>query len=307
MTGRADVTMVVTRFGGVATWSQLRRRVHWRHIRTSVESGQIVRIARGRYALPTAAEARTAASRLAAVASHTSAAAHWGWSVKLVPEHPHLTVARNRRVDVARRVDIVLHWRDLGAQDVHDRWVTSPARTVIDCCLDLPFDEALSVFDSALRGGLAMPAVFEALQRLPARCRTRVLGVARAADARAANPFESVLRAIANEVPGLHVTPQRVVRDGDFRARVDLADQELRLVLEADSYEFHGGRSAFARDCRRYNGLVVRDWLVLRLSWEDVMFRPGVVRELLVALVSVRRARPVRRTCATPDNARKTA
>ena len=62
--------------------------------------------------------------------------------------------------------------------------------------------------------------------RLPRRSRDRVLAVARAAVKRAANPFESVLRAIVMRVPGLTVEPQVPIYDSAFFARVDLADEK---------------------------------------------------------------------------------
>ncbi len=166
-----------------------------------------------------------------------------------------------------------------------DGWVTSPVRTVIDCCLDLPFDEALAVFDSSWRDGLKPREVQLAALALPRRSRDRVLAVARAADARSANPFESVLRAIALEVRGLRLQPQFEVRGPGFYARVDLADELLRLVVEAESWTFHSGRKAFDRDCRRYNALVVDRWRVVRFTWEQVMFDPEYVKAVLQSLV----------------------
>ncbi len=56
---------------------------------------------------------------------------------------------------------------------------------------------------------------------------------------------------------------------------MDLADETLELVLEADSFEFHGERAALSRDCERYDELVSRGWLVLRFTWEQVMLRPS--------------------------------
>jgi very-short-patch-repair endonuclease len=55
------------------------------------------------------------------------------------------------------------------------------------------------------------------------------------------------------------------------------------MVLEAESFEWHGDRAALRRDARRYNAMVVDGWLVLRFSWEDVMFQPEYVRAVLVA------------------------
>lgn len=253
-----------------------------------------MRVARGRYALPLANAAQAAASRLTGTVSHTSAAQYWGWAVKTTPVVPHVTVARHRTVGADRRRGAVLHYRDLDEGEVVGG-VTSPVRTVVDCCLDLPFDEALAVFDSSWREGLEPDEVRGASVRLPRRSQDRVLAVACAADPRAANPFESVLRAIVLSVPGLEVRPQVVIEHGRFVARVDLADERLRIVIEADSFEFHGSRKDLDRDCRRYNALVVAGWLVLRFTWEQVMFEPGLVASTVRSLVDLRRGRPVRR------------
>lgn len=103
----------------------------------------------------------------------------------------------------------------------------------------------------------------------------------------AANPFESVARAIALDVPGLQVTPQVTIRESGLVARCDLVDERLRIVIEADSFEWHGGRAALARDARRYNLLTVNGWIVLRFAWEQVMHEPAFVREVLVAAVAL--------------------
>ena len=96
----------------------------------------------------------------------------------------------------------------------------------------------------------------------------------------AANPFESVLRALAIEA-GLSVTPQVVVALPDGDRRPDLLDRERRLVLEADSFLWHGSRRALRRDARRYNAFVVAGWLVLRFAWEDVMHDQAYVLAVL--------------------------
>ena len=285
-----DAVTQLNALGGVATWGQLKRRVPWRIIAAALEDKAIVRSSRGRYKLPHAEPDRAAASRLSGVCSHLSAAVHWGWEVKTGPLLPHVTVPSNRNVARARRTGVVLHWRTLGAAEV-DGWVTTQVRTVIDCCLDLPFDEALAVFDSSWRDGLKPREVQLAALVLPPRSRRRVLALAAAAHPRAANAFESVLRAIALGVPGLTVAPQVAIRDGRFFARVDLADEELRIVLEADSFEFHGKRKLMERDCRRYDELVVRGWLVLRFSWEQVMSDPQWVAATILTAVAERRAR----------------
>ena len=283
-----DPVQLLTRLGGVAACMLLRRGSSWRAIQRAVDDGAILRVAHGRYALPSAEPARSAASRLTGRCSHTSAALFHGWPVARVPDQPHVTVSPHRNLPPHRRDGVQVHWRSLDTADIIDGWVTSPVRTVIDCCLDLPFDEALAVFDSSWRAGLKPKEIQLAARHLPPRQRERVWRVAAAADPRAANPFESVLRAIALNVSGLSVEPQFVVRDPGFYARVDLADDELEIVIEADSFEFHSSAKALDRDVRRYNGLGVRGWLVLRFTWKQVMFEPDLVTATLAAAVALR-------------------
>ena len=57
------------------------------------------------------------------------------------------------------------------------------------------------------------------------------------------------------------------------------ADGDEKVVAEADSFEFHGRRQALTRDCERYTALAVRGWVVLRFSWENVMFEPAYVAD----------------------------
>jgi very-short-patch-repair endonuclease len=101
--------------------------------------------------------------------------------------------------------------------------------------------------------------------------------VATSADGRAANPFESVLRALCIE-EGFELTPQLQIADSGLYAIVDLGSEELRLAVEADGFEHHGTRKGLRRDCRRHTELAVFDWSSLRFSFEDVMAEQAWVR-----------------------------
>ena len=131
------------------------------------------------------------------------------------------------------------------------------------CFRSLPFDEALTVGDSALRHDHVLHGALEGLAR-SARAPKDLRRVAREARGEAANPFESVLRAIALDVPGLSVIPQRVIRGRRGRHARTWSTWTWCIVLEADSFEWHGGRAALDRDANRYNRLAVEGWLVLR-------------------------------------------
>jgi very-short-patch-repair endonuclease len=60
--------------------------------------------------------------------------------------------------------------------------------------------------------------------------------------------------------------------------RVDLVDVAAGIVIEAESWEFHGSKEAFARDLRRYTAMVRAGWRVLRFGWDEVMHEQETVR-----------------------------
>lgn len=201
-----------------------------------------------------------------------------------MPDRPHVTVSRGRKVGPKPGAHV--HRAELAAHQV-DGPATSAGVTLENCLRRLPFDEALSVADSALREGTGAAMLAAIADDARGRGSPQIRRAAREASPLAANPFESVLRAIALDVPGLSVRPQVFIRDGDFVVRPDLVDEGLRLVLEADSFEWHGGRAALASDARRYNMLVVSGWIVLRFSYEDVMFHAEDVRRTLISAVAL--------------------
>ena len=71
-------------------------------------------------------------------------------------------------------------------------------------------------------------------------------------------------------------------------------DERRRIVIEADSFEFHTSQEAHARDCVRYTATTVDGWLVLRFTWHQVMHSPAYVRAVLADMIerTDRRAMP---------------
>lgn len=272
--------------GGVATRQTLLVRAPRVEVDRALARGEIVALARGRYGLPVLDDGVRAAHALSGVLCLTSASLSHGWEVLRPPGKPHVAVARGRRIEPARCAGVHLHRQDLGPDDVTGP-ATSVELTLMQCFRSLEYGEALAVGDSALRHGVA-PAT---MARIAASARgpgsQRVRQVAAAVSPDAANPFESALRAIAHDVPGLHVQPQRVIGLRGSDVRPDLVDEDLRIVLEADSFEWHGGRADLARDAHRYNLLVVEGWLVLRFAWEDVMLDAAHVRAVLIDAVAL--------------------
>lgn len=166
--------------------------------------------------------------------------------------------------------------------------VTSPMRTLIDCVRTLPFGAALAIADSALRNGGCDQAELGQLATLQGPGAVQARRVAEHANGAAANPFESVLRALCIEV-GLDATPQVPIYQDHgshtvFLGRPDLLDRGRRLILEAESYEYHGGRKDLARDCRRFNRFQLGGFRCGRFPWEDTLYDQDGVRETLLQL-----------------------
>ena len=207
---------------------------------------------------------------------------HWGSEVKWPPDRSSVMVPRNRCLGPDTGCHVV--YADLRPEEVTSR-VTAPLRTVIDCGRRLPFDEALAVADSALRhGDVTGPELVAAAADVRGKGAARCRRVASAADGRAANPFESVLRGIGSDVRGLALEPQVPVRTRIGIVHPDLVDQRRRIAVEADSWTWHTGRDAHSRDCVRYTALVLAGWSVVRFTWEQVMLSPAYVRSVLTEL-----------------------
>lgn len=271
----------LTRLGGVAETPAVIALSSRKRVRGALRNHQIVRISHNRLALPTAERGLEAAKAVGGFVSHLTAAAHHGWAVKEPPEFPQITVPRGRHIPDQPDWMLDLFQRELPIRD-RDGWATSPLRTVLDCAADLPFDVALCVADSALRAGDLTPdGLRTAADRMRGPRGKRARKVATYADARAANPFESVLRALVILV-GIEVVPQFAVTCDGITFHPDLANPLIGLIIEADSYAFHGREPKHHnRDVVRYNGFVAAGWTVLRFTWEQVMLEPQYVVRVL--------------------------
>src|SRR5689334_608470 len=142
-TGSVQVTKAVAKLGGITPRKPLLRLVSRGDLERSVAAGDVVRVSRGRYALPTDDPARSAAQVLTGTAVLITAAAHWSWARMWESRQPQVAVPRGRNVPVAARGGVDLKWRDIPPGDVVGGWVTTRERTLLDCAVLLPFDQAL--------------------------------------------------------------------------------------------------------------------------------------------------------------------
>jgi len=282
-----SVAQTIERVGGWATRRELRRAHSRRAIERAVAEGSVVKVGRFRFTAPATAMALQQAVRLDGHLSHLSAALHHGWKVKTAPTDTWVTIPRKRGSLDCDTAGVHVHRSDVGPSDSRGR-VTTPLRTVLDCARTLPFDEALTVADSALRSGkVDRDELRAAAAKAAGPGSVQIRRVARHASAKADNPLESVLRALTIEV-GLVMTPQLEVAEPGLFAKVDLGNEDLMLIIEAEGYETHGTRKGLRRDCVRHTEFAVFGWTSLRYAYEDVMFEQEWVRWSLLAWLAHR-------------------
>lgn len=286
------VEEVLGRLGGIATRADLRQATSRADLDAALGAGTVVAVGRSQIRLGQASHELALARSHAGVLAGDSAALHWGWKVKTARRLPVVLVARNN----ARRTSTV----QLVRRDVPADWIDGDAlsrvATVVDCALRLPMDAALAVVDSALRPwidergherrGLGRGELLDAVPALGGRRHARVRRVIDLADGRAANPFESVTRAIALGVEGLELVPQVQVAG---HGHADLGDERLRIAVECVSWTWHSDQDAFRKDMRRYARMTASGWILLPFVWEDVMRRPAWVRARLEEAVAMAR------------------
>jgi hypothetical protein len=299
--GVGDVIETLREHGGMVTAGVLRSSHPRTDIAAALASNDVVRVGHGRYALRSVVPDAQHAVRLSGVVAGLSAAHWWGWSLAEEPDLPVVAVPRNRHIEPERRRGVRLVHVDLGADQIVQGeaaratpWgprlpdlaqVTDKLTTAVYVARTEPLTTSLAVLDSARRDGITPDRLHAALAREPNQWRERAREAIDASDPRPDNGFESLVRAIARDVPGLCLVPQVRVLPG---ITCDLVDEVLGIVVECDSWTYHAEKSAFARDMERYNALVLADRLVLRIGRPIAMSDPDQVRRHLAAAVALR-------------------
>jgi predicted transcriptional regulator of viral defense system/very-short-patch-repair endonuclease len=271
---------VARQFGVFSPAQAAAHGVNSNRLRRMLAAGEIARMLPGVYRLNGAPRSFlqevTAASKWAgegSAVSHRTAA--WLLSLSDIEESViDVTTDRrirspNRRIVVHRRPR--LPRRDLST--VKGIQVTTMPRTIVDLgavCGEEVVDVAL---DTAIRMGMRRQDFMARLEELAVPGRNGIGLVRRLVAERVAeqglteSPFERrLLRALRTARLPLPVC-QFVIADADFITRVDFAYPDRSLIIEADSYRWHGGRAAWERDRARVSELVSRGWRVLLVTW----------------------------------------
>jgi very-short-patch-repair endonuclease len=203
-----------------------------------------------------------------AVLSHRSAAALW----KLLPAQPHTPEVTVPGPGGRRpRKGIRLH-RSISLHPAHTTLslgipVTTSARTLSDLRCSATRDELASARRQAELRGYRLDT-HNGAGREPTRTELE-------------RRFLRLCRRHGIPIPEVNVPIGNYV--------VDFLWRERGLIVETDSYRFHGGRAAFEYDYRRQARLNAAGFEVLRFTWRQVVDEPDEV----LAPVRARLDRPL--------------
>ena len=312
------VLTLAARTAGVVTRAELREAgLAGSTISSQVDRGFLVRVWRGLYEVPELTDDQTPFFRAlksapGAVVSHQSAARLWGFPIPgAEPGEPiHLTArSSGTRSELP---GIALHWtRRLRADEVgepiHRLATTSPARTILDLAgTDLGNRRLGHVVETQTIAGQPTPDELVALLDHPGRRGVR--GAARLrrlmGDLVDHQPVvDSMLERRFAQLLRQHRLGrfERQVRPPWYDGRrgvVDFADRSIGLIVEVDGRRWHATSQAMADDRRRDRLAAANGWLVVRVTWADVVDRPGATVEEIAGAIEARRQPGVWQLCS---------
>lgn len=264
-------------------------------IRRRLQSGRLVRVHSGVYALAGTADiplADETAALLAcgdgAVLSHHSAVTLWGLRPGTArPVHVTLTGTRGR----PSLVGVVVHRsRTLTPADLtvhHGLPVTSPARALLDASPSVTDRDVERLLDEGLFALriLTLADIGEVLARAgthPGRARLRRASANHIVPTRTDSPPEEALLNLIRAA-GL---PEPETQAYVLSYRLDFYWPALRLAVEVDAYGTHGSPARFESDRRRDARLLTeRGIVVLRVTRAAIEDRPFEVLGLLARAI----------------------
>jgi len=275
---RAVAALAARRNGNVTTAQLLALGLGEAAIRRRVRAGRLHRVHRGVYAVgrPAAtplerAGAAVLACGAGAVLSHSSAMALWGFWERW--EEPlEVTVPGDRRPPGIR----VHRSGTLSGREARTQLgirVTSPARTILDIASRLTDRQLKRAVNDALHSRwLRESQLAELVTRHPRRP-----GAGRIA-ALIGLPGTPTRSGWEDDFPAFcrrHGLPQPVMGAVVCGFVVDALFVEERVIVELDSWGFHGDAIAFQTDRERDAETLAAGFVTVRITWERLHGHPG--------------------------------
>ncbi len=227
-----------------------------------------------------------------ALVSHATAGVLWGIEgvrarkVELwvpqnhTPRSTLVAVHRGKRLDRADRTA-------LGPIPI-----TTPVRTLIDMAGRMENEQLLAAVESVFRRDLGTPARLQvrvaALRSSgrPGLGRLQTLLDGRGDGGSLESRLEVKTWLLLQQAGVPLPVRQHWVVVGGGRYRLDFAWPELRVGLECEGWEHHGGRAAFGKDRARYAELAAIGWRLLPVTWDACTRQPARVLRWIRAAVT---------------------
>ena len=164
--------------------------------------------------------------------------------------------------------------------------VTSRARTIVECAARLDVAQTGKLIDDYQRidQALGLERVRACFARLAGGGHRRLFSIRTALmfripgyDAGESDLELRTLRTLISAGLPIPVQQHRMMLNGK-RVRIDLAYPELKIAIELQSWEFHGGRESFDEDKARVGDLVADGWRGIEITARHAP--PDVVRRI---------------------------
>ncbi len=190
----------------------------------------------------------------------------------------HVTAPRERKCR-----GVIVHQAALQGERVrrHAIVVTTPARTLVDLADLVPRRMLERAFDEAQYLGLDYGGARPRHGRSGSALLASVLAVHRPGTTRTRSELEEMFLALCDD----HGIPRPEVNVQVEGFECDFVWREQRLVVETDGAAAHGTDRARRRDPVRDARLMTAGWRVWRVSYEQVVRRPGDTAVELLALL----------------------
>jgi very-short-patch-repair endonuclease len=263
-----DLTRALEATAGIADPSILRRLgIEGRALQRALRSGQLIKLRRGRYAVPTVHPHVASAVRAGGRVACVSALRMYGVWV-LADDGEHVRIARGVDAVVGPRMRV--HWSD------ERGWghpIDSPAFALTTAVHCLPLRHAVVVADSAVNKRiLSLDEMARVLASTP-----RGRRILRLLDPQSESGLETLAR-LALRGRGIRLRSQVQIAGV---GRVDLVIGD-RLVLELDGESWHGD---FESDRARDRALIALGYVVMRVSYRQLLEDWNAIEVQVLALV----------------------
>jgi hypothetical protein len=254
-------------------------------------AARLYRVHRGVYAVgrrPVTWLERAAAAVLAcgptAVLSHRSALALWDLGRWETPFHVTVTAGH------PRPRGLVVHRYQLAGPDLTTQLAiraTSPARTLLDCALELkPAALTRAVNDARHAHILTLDQLHATLARYPLHPGAGALRPhADTTEAPTRSGWEDAFPAFCAR----HGLPRPRMNTTVCGFEVDAFFEAEKVIVELDSWEFHSSRAAFERDRARDAITTAAGHVTMRLTTGRMRESPDAEAQQLLALLHARR------------------